>query len=137
MLLADNNKDHPDDGDISLLSRIFLAATSIYLSGNFDYDTPHWKTLGVPTPTLASEETEAYTAEILHHSDLALRTTDISGILLLFPVRVAGARAIHHWQRQCVRTLLLMIGQRFAVAKPFLEELDELWEWRDEQRQLS
>ncbi|KAK7428463.1 hypothetical protein QQZ08_005082 [Neonectria magnoliae] len=42
--------------DFTLLAKIFFAATSIYLSGVFDYEITHWQDLEVLVATLPEEE---------------------------------------------------------------------------------
>lgn len=61
-----------EENDSMLLSRIFFAAISIYLSGIFDYEIMHWHNIGLIPPTLNEETVQMHTNAILGLSDLAL-----------------------------------------------------------------
>lgn len=126
--LSINNKHN---ADIHFVSLAFLSATSIYLSGIFDYDVNYWHAMRITTPVLTPDDIQRHSATILEVTDQALRQTQLSPLLFLFPLRVAGARARDTWARNSIRKLLLQIARQFAVAETFLQELAQLWEWRD------
>lgn len=110
-----------------LLSRIFFAAISIYLSGIFDYEIPHWHRLGLIPPTLDEQTVQTHTNTILGLSNLALDTTNLSPLLFLFPLRIAGARSRTKWQRDWITKLIYRIGGGFAVANAIATELSYVW----------
>jgi hypothetical protein len=116
------------DNDSMLLSKIFFAAISIYLSGIFDYEITHWHHLGIIPPTLDEVTIQVHTLTILQLSTLALDTTNLSPLLFLFPLRIAGARSRTQWQRDWVARLVTRIGCGFAVAAAILMELNHVWE---------
>ncbi|KAH6609062.1 hypothetical protein Trco_002408 [Trichoderma cornu-damae] len=93
------------EDDSMLLSRIFFAAISIYLSGIFDYEITHWHRLGLAPPTLDEQAVQTHTNTILQLSNLALDATNLSPLLFLFPLRIAGARSRTQWQRDWVARL--------------------------------
>jgi hypothetical protein len=60
---------------------------------------------------------------------MALKTTNLAGILFFFPLRVAGARARSVGQRSIILDLLGHISSRsFVVADAFVSDLKSLWE---------
>ncbi|KAM0262117.1 hypothetical protein ACHAQJ_001858 [Trichoderma viride] len=117
-----------EENDSMLLSRIFFAAISIYLSGIFDYEITHWHHLGLVPPTLDEETVQMHTNTILELSNLALDTTNLSPLLFLFPLRIAGARSRTQWQRDWVARLVASIGSGFSVAAAISMELSHVWE---------
>ncbi|KAH8124900.1 hypothetical protein ACSS6W_005142 [Trichoderma asperelloides] len=117
-----------EENDSMLLSRVFFAAISIYLSGIFDYEITHWHNIGITPPTLNEETVQMHTNAILGLSTLALDTTNLSPLLFLFPLRIAGARSRTQWQRDWVTRLVTRIGSGFAVAAAILTELSYVWE---------
>ncbi|KAL7939266.1 fungal-specific transcription factor domain-containing protein [Trichoderma chlorosporum] len=118
----------PEGEDAStLLSRIFFAAISIYLSGIFDYEISHWHQLGLIPPTLDEQTVQTHTNAILGLSNLALDKTTLSPLLFLFPLRIAGARSRTQWQRDWITKLVSGIGSGFAVATAIATELSHVW----------
>lgn len=117
-----------EENDSMLLSRLFFAAISIYLSGIFDYEITHWHNIGLMPPTLDEKTVQMHTNAILGLSNLALDTTTLSPLLFLFPLRIAGARSRTRWQRDWVARLVTRIGREFAVATAISTELSHVWE---------
>ncbi|KAK1506637.1 hypothetical protein CTAM01_02969, partial [Colletotrichum tamarilloi] len=110
-----------------LLAMSYYSATSIYLSGNYDYDLHHWQAMTVAVPVLSRDEILKHVEDILQTTREALRSSTLSPLLHLFPLRVAGARSEEHSQRQAVTECLLEVKKQFAVSDAMLVELDELW----------
>ncbi|KAL3300599.1 C6 finger domain-containing protein, partial [Colletotrichum asianum] len=117
----------PESTDERLLSIAYHSATSIYLSGNYDYDLAHWQGLGVAVPILSASRIEEHFEAIVATVNEALKGSSLSPLLFLFPLRVAGARAKQRQQREAVIKLLQSIRRNFIVADAMLEELRELW----------
>ncbi|KAB5582959.1 C6 finger domain protein [Coniochaeta sp. 2T2.1] len=115
------------------LCNIFSAAVSIYLSGIFDYEIEHWQQRWeIPVPTVSEDRVQEHLCSILALVELAMRQhTNLSPLLFLFPLRIAGARSCRLWQRERVMVLLAEIGRFFAVADTFRMELREVWRLRD------
>ncbi|KAL7927065.1 fungal-specific transcription factor domain-containing protein [Trichoderma austrokoningii] len=125
---AQPETEKTEANDSMLLSRIFFAAISIYLSGIFDYEIMHWHNIRMMPPTLDEETVQTHTNAILELSNLALDTTSLSPLLFLFPLRIAGARSRTQWQRDWVTRLVTRIGSSFAVAAAISTELSHVWE---------
>jgi hypothetical protein len=113
---------------VQLLAETFFSATSIYLSGVFDYEICHWQSLQLPAPTLTENEIQQHVASILTLSQRLAETT-ISPLLLLFPLRVGSARAREASQKQRIMTLFETIRSSFAVAGTFMADIEELWSY--------
>ncbi|KAJ0165046.1 hypothetical protein CTA2_12538 [Colletotrichum tanaceti] len=110
-----------------LLSTAYHSATCIYLSGNYDYDSRHWQMMGVGVPVLDLHEIAEHYDTIVTAVGEALKTTSLSPLLFLFPLRVAGARAGQAWQQHVVMGLLQEIRKQFVVADAIILELTDVW----------
>lgn len=117
----------PESRDERLLSMAYYSATSIYLSGNYDYDLAHWQEIGVTVPILSADRIEEHFDGVVATVKEALKGSSLSPLLFLYPLRVAGARATQDWQQEAVAELLQRIRSKFIVADAMLEELRELW----------
>lgn len=111
-----------------LLARIFFAAISIYLSGIYDWEISHWQRLGLATPTLDEQTAQMHNSNILRLTATALDRTSISPLLLLFPLRISGARSRRQWQRDCICTMLDQISVSFSAAHAIKEDLSQVWQ---------
>lgn len=116
--------------ELYLLAETFFSATSIYLSGVFDYEICYWQSLNLPAPTLSEDEIQQHVEFILALCH-RLMETDFSPLLLLFPLRVASARARQTWQRWQIMELLKSVKAGFAVAGAFIVEIEKLWKYMD------
>ncbi|KAH7259534.1 uncharacterized protein BKA55DRAFT_562715 [Fusarium redolens] len=114
-------------GNFSSLTKAFSAATSIYLSGVFDYEIPYWQDMGIVAPNLSEEEIQMHVINILTHSNTVLYNSSISPLLVLFPLRVAGARSWQSWQQDCIMQNLLVVERTFPVASAFRADLMGVW----------
>lgn len=118
----------PKTSDVELLvGYIYYNAISIYLSGSFDYHI-HWTWPGAPcAPILPRRQIDYHVSEILRLSQ-ELLTLGVSGLMLFFPLRVAGARAVDVWSRNTILDLLQTTANRgFSVAEVFTTDLSDLW----------
>ncbi|CZT12324.1 uncharacterized protein RCO7_09046 [Rhynchosporium graminicola] len=110
----------------SLLAMIYYHAISIYLTGLFDY-RPQFN--AIPYPTLSRGTMQSHASSIISFTKLALTTTNLAGVLLVFPLRIAGARAVSQGQKREIMWMLNEISTRsFVVAEPFKIDLKNLWE---------
>lgn len=114
------------DYEVQLLAQTFFSATSIYLSGVFDYEICHWQKLRLPAPTLSEDEIQQHVAFILSLAQ-RLAGMSISPLLLLFPLRVASARSREESQKQRIMQLLKTIRSSFAVARAIMADIEHLW----------
>lgn len=110
-----------------LLAHVYYHAISIYLSGTFDYHI-HWT---APTtaraPILARKDIEWHMRHILRLSS-ELLDYGVAGVLLFFPLRVAGARAREAGDREHILQLLRTVTRRgYVVATAFTDDLSALW----------
>lgn len=113
----------------NILSLTYYHASSIFLSGIYDY-RPDFTLHEVPS--LTEDEIQAHVVGILTNADLALRTTTLAGILLFFPLRVAGARTKCDLQKSNILEMFGEITKRsFVVADAFREDLTGLWAEKD------
>lgn len=119
--------DAIDDCDSTVLSHMFFAATSIYLSGIFDYELPFWNTLGLDVASLSEPEIQGHCRMILDLAHVAIHKTKLSPLVSLLPLRVAGSRARDESGRGEIMKLLRSIQRGFSVASAIATELDELW----------
>jgi hypothetical protein len=118
----------PMNSDVELLvAYIYFNAISIYLSGSFDYHI-HWTWPGAPcAPILPRRQIDHHVSEILRLSQ-ELLGLGVSGLMLFFPLRVAGARAVDVWSRNAILDLLHTTANRgFSVAEVFTADLSDLW----------
>jgi hypothetical protein len=83
----------------STLANIYFHAISIYLSGLFDY---RYQFNQILSASLPPDNIQIHVCEILHHTEVAMKTTRLAGILFFFPLRVAGARARTSTQRSAI-----------------------------------
>jgi hypothetical protein len=110
-----------------LLAYVYYHATSIYLSGTYDYHI-HWTWPEAPcAPILPRTQIERHVSDILRLSQ-ELLDLGVSGVLVFFPLRVAGARAVDTSARETILDLLHTTVRRgFVVAEAFTIDLSELW----------
>lgn len=122
---------HDDAADPStLLARVFYAAISIYLSGVFDYELLHWQEFNLAVPTLDEATVVEHLHTILALTEIGLGSTTLSPVLFLFPLRIAGSRSYHQWQRDRVSALVAQIGRAFVVASAISDDLAKVWKQR-------
>ncbi|CAK7243960.1 MAG: hypothetical protein STHCBS139747_005493 [Sporothrix thermara] len=110
-----------------LLGHIFCAAANAYLSGIFDYELDQWDGIGISVPTLTVDALQQHVDAILRYAAPALASTNISPVLLLFPLRIAGARSRYPHQRAEVLRLLGQVAQMYAAADFYATHLQRLW----------
>ena len=101
---------------------------SIYLSGLCDYQViPEDVNL-----SLDEDEIQHHTESIISRCGKALDSGQISAVLLLLPLRVAGNRCRTLDGCGEILRLLERVGGEFGVAAAFKGELIEIWAERDD-----
>ena len=81
-----------------------------------------------PIPSLHRFETQEHVDAILELSDKTLRSSEIPGALLLFPLRNAGANVLeYHKQREIINLLDRIFQMGFVVAQIIKADLEEFW----------
>lgn len=115
----------PDSED--RIALVYYYTISIYLDGIFSYHTPFTGPSAPASPTLDYDAVETFVEKILTLSQEML-VQGCAGILLFFPLRVAGARARDSETRSRILCILQLITQRgFTVAQSFVTDLSQLW----------
>ncbi|CEO59572.1 hypothetical protein PMG11_04245 [Penicillium brasilianum] len=105
----------------------YYHAMLIFLFNTFDYYRC-WHL--AHSPYLSPNEISRHVDQILRQAGIILDSGG-SGLLLIFPLRVAGTRAGTDVQRSTVLTLLDCIFKRgFIVASRIKDDLDQLWDWQ-------
>lgn len=122
-----------------LLASIYYHATSIYLSGIFDHRLEHFSALvevdlgvenktGSFLPRLSAMAIDHHLVNILVLATQALRETQLMGLLLLYPLRVAAARARTDEQKTLIVELFRLVSTKgFVISSVFVHEINELW----------
>lgn len=106
---------------------IYYHTVTIFLDGIFSYHPPFTFDSSPPSPILSRATVNNHVELILALSQ-DLLTHGSAGILLFFPLRVAGARARDPATQSEILHLLQVITQRgFAVAQSFVDDLRDVW----------
>lgn len=109
------------------IAKIYLSATSIFLSGVYDYRSI-WLGVMEATPALPRVFVEQNVDTILNLTEYAMQNTNLSTLLFLYPLRVACSRVWSRDQKDRLRSMFGTIQRSFAVAHSFVAEVEELWE---------
>lgn len=118
----DNNPDAETH-----IAEVYYHTISIYLDGIFSYHAPFTATSAPASPVLQRDVIDNHVVSILDLSQ-ELLVQGTAGVLLFFPLRVAGARTRDSWTQAKILRLLHTILQRgFAVALSFVDDLSNLW----------
>lgn len=126
----------PHDHSQMVLARAYHAAISIYHSGTYDYFRI-WDAYGVVTPRLERAEIKMHVATILDTCEYAVRHTRIAGLMLLTPLRIAGARANTQHARGRILALLSTIRQTYRAASAIETALESVWANSASRRELG
>lgn len=82
-------------------------------------------------PMLTTTEAEKLATNIVDISDKLLEASSIPGILLLFPLRMAGVVASRSLQRERIVAVLNRVhDQGFAIARWIRHDVEALWQWQ-------
>ncbi|KAF9699569.1 hypothetical protein EKO04_002205 [Ascochyta lentis] len=124
------------DAEMSI-AYAYYHTISIYLDGIFSYHTPFRCASAPNSPILNRTEIDAHLEQILTTSHELLNQGS-AGILLFFPLRVAGARARDAaTQSEILRLLQIIMRRGFAVAQSFVEDLTDLWARQQDALELT
>lgn len=117
------------EDECALLTKLFWAAVSIYISGEFDYERHHWDRFGLAVPTLGTETVGRHVETILRLVEHGLAHSSLSPLLFLFPIRIAGTRLAFAppEQRSRVLGIIAAIASRFAVGHAIRAGLLNAW----------
>ena len=107
----------------------YYHATLLFLFNTFDY-YGCWNL--DYSPYLSRNEIGQHVDQILHQAGILLNSPGESGLLLIFPLRVAGTRAETDDQRSAILTLLDCIFKRgFIVVNRIKDDLHQFWGWKE------
>jgi hypothetical protein len=111
------------------LSLLYYHALLIFLSGNFDR-FPYWNS--IPAPVLSPAEVSDHLIAILELAEQILSQVKIPGVMLFFPLTVAGSRARDPVQRSRILSLLnQVLCGGFVVANRVRDGMLDRWRERD------
>ncbi|KAG8355340.1 hypothetical protein FVEN_g6776 [Fusarium venenatum] len=83
-------------------------------------------------PRLDANETDVHVSAIIAHVGDILDHSNISSLLLLFPLRMAGANTSNASEKGQIMKLLRRISQNgFVVSNRIVVDLEEVWTYRD------
>ncbi|KAI1071473.1 hypothetical protein LB507_005479, partial [Fusarium sp. FIESC RH6] len=106
-------------------------ALQLFICMNYKFYTC-WDELSIPR--LTKGETETHVSTVLCYADEILDHSGIPGLLLLFPLRMAGANTNEPWQKDRVLRLLSRISQTgFIVSKQITVDLEDVWAYKASQ----
>ncbi|KAL3490352.1 hypothetical protein BJX62DRAFT_238164 [Aspergillus germanicus] len=101
----------------------------VFLSNNYNYYR-FWHNTAAAR-RLSQEEIEQHVESIIQHAENILKASEVSSILLLFPLRVAGTQAESGTRTQILRLLDGVFARGFVVSSRIKEDLNEYWADKD------
>ncbi|RGP81833.1 hypothetical protein FLONG3_30 [Fusarium longipes] len=115
------------DGDCKL-ALIIYHALQLFVCMNYTFYTC-WDEDSIPT--LTTDEIESHVSTVTSQATELLESSSIPGILLLFPLRMAGANANSPFHKDRIIRLLERISETgFVVSKRIAVDLDEIWAYK-------
>lgn len=100
-------------------------ALVLFLCKNFTYYSSWGE---VEVPWLVDTKIIEHVDAIMDLSELILEESSIPGVLLLFPLRMAGSNTIDLKQRERTTKLLARVSQKgFIISERITVDLRELW----------
>ncbi|KAL3440286.1 hypothetical protein BJX65DRAFT_290803 [Aspergillus insuetus] len=100
----------------------------VFLSNNYNYYR-FWH--NTAAPRLSPEEIEQHVESIIQHAENILKDSEVSSVLLLFPLRVAGTHAESGTRTRILRLLDGVFARGFVVSSRIKEDLNEYWADKD------
>lgn len=114
---------------LSLLCSIYYVTLAISMSAIFN--VPHFAYCKLSVPASSAPTLSAQVDKLCMLVRCTLRTTNLAGTLVLWPLRVAGTNSIRIDQAQQVLEMLREIRRRgFSVAQSFEDVLTQQWKRR-------
>ncbi len=118
----------------------YYHTTLLFLIRNYTY-YPYWDES--PHPLLSPEETQSHVGKVLRLTGSILSHGNSPGVLLLFPLRVAGSLAGNMaMKRQIVACLDSIFWKGFVVTEQVKLDLQQFWtfhglEYRQDNKPLQ
>ncbi|KAL3480963.1 hypothetical protein BJX99DRAFT_272178 [Aspergillus californicus] len=100
----------------------------VFLSNTYNYYR-FWH--NTAAPRLSHEEIKQHVESIILHADNILKVSEVSSVLLLSPLRVAGTHAESGTRTRILRLLDGVFAQGFVVSSRIKEDLNEYWADKD------
>ncbi|KAL6894891.1 fungal-specific transcription factor domain-containing protein [Trichoderma evansii] len=110
------------------ISFAYYYALQLFHCRNFTYYSC-WEPGAVPE--LSSLETNAYIAAITNICEKIIQTSNIPGVILLFPLRMAGAHAEVGQRNRILKFLQQIYNSGFVVADKIKEDLCDFWTYKE------
>ncbi|XEU97497.1 hypothetical protein FSHL1_002783 [Fusarium sambucinum] len=104
-------------------------ALQLFICMNYTFYT-FWDEESIPR--LTTNEVEVHVSAIITHVGDILDHSNISSLLLLFPLRMAGANTSNSLEKDQIIKFLNGISQKgFLVSNRIVVDLEEVWAFRD------
>ncbi|KAF2476599.1 uncharacterized protein BDR25DRAFT_375589 [Lindgomyces ingoldianus] len=118
-----------DDTDIHFqLSLTYYHALLLFLSRNFTYYS-YWDRM--TAPLLSQYDIDSHIAAIIALAEQILDASVIPGVMLLFPLRLAGSHTKNSDQRRRIWKILDQVHWKgFIVSDRIKTDLQELWQYQ-------
>lgn len=116
------------------VSFAYYYALQLFHCRNFTYYSC-WETGMVPEVSLL--EINAYVAAIIDICDKTIRASNIPGVILLFPLRMAGAHVGFEDRSKVLKLLQQIYNSGFAVAEMIKADLWDFWTFEDLQTSIE
>lgn len=110
------------------ISFAYYYALQLFHCRNFTYYSC-WETGTVPE--LSLHESSAYVAAIISICEKVTQGSNISGVILLFPLRMAGAHAEVGQRNKILKILQQIYNSGFVVAEKITIDLCDFWTYKD------
>jgi hypothetical protein len=101
----------------------------VFLSNNYNYYL-FWHNTAA-APRLSKEDIKQHVESIIQHAENILKASEVSSVLLLFPLRVAGTHAGNGTRTRILRLLDGVFAHGFVVSSRIKEDLNEYWADKD------
>jgi hypothetical protein len=128
------NASRQQESEQTVDSRMHLALACyhsllVFLSNNYNYYR-FWHNTAA-APRLSQEEIQQHAESIIQHAENILKALEVSSVLLLFPLRVAGTHAESGTRTRILRLLDGVFARGFVVSSRIKEDLNEYWADKD------
>ncbi|PTB37977.1 hypothetical protein M441DRAFT_147301 [Trichoderma asperellum CBS 433.97] len=110
------------------ISFAYYYALQLFHCRNFTYYSC-WETGTVPE--LSLHESNAYVAAIISICEKSTQDSNIPGVILLFPLRMAGAHAEVGRRNKILKILQQIYNSGFVVAEKITIDLCDFWTYKD------
>ncbi|PNP38559.1 hypothetical protein TGAMA5MH_09640 [Trichoderma gamsii] len=124
----DSLLESPITDPFTQVSFAYYYALQLFHCRNFTYYSC-WETGTVPELSLL--ETNAYVAAIIDVCDKTIRASNIPGVILLFPLRMAGAHVGFERRGKILKLLQQIYNSGFVVAETIKADLCDFWAFKE------